>query len=94
MVARAFRARMLILAASPLYQDAANNTTWEDAANAAAEVIDYKGGISGLASDGIEYYSPTITNAIGDGVNPAEILWRTNKDGGSNTQESQNFPPI
>lgn len=93
LVARAFRARMLILAASPLYQDAANNTTWEDAANAAAEVIDYKGGISGLASDGIEYYSPTITNAIGDGVNPAEILWRTNKDGGSNTQETQNFPP-
>ena len=79
--------------ASPLFEDAANAATWADAANAAAAVIDYKGGISGLASDGVEYYSPTIVNTIQDGANPNEILWRGNKGSGDNDQESQNFPP-
>ena len=92
-IARAFRARTAILAASPLFEDAANAATWADAANAAAAVIDYKGGISGLASDGVEYYSPTIVNTIQDGANPNEILWRGNKGSGDNDQESQNFPP-
>lgn len=92
-IARAFRARTAILAASPLFEDAANAATWTDAANAAAAVIDYKGGVSGLASDGVEYYSPAIVNTIQDGANPNEILWRGNKGGGDNDQESQNFPP-
>ena len=93
LIAQAFRARLAILAASPLYEDASNTADWAAAADAAAKVIDYKGGISSLDPDGIEYYSPAITNALGDGVNPAEILWRTNKDGGSNSQETENFPP-
>lgn len=92
-IARAFRARTAILAASPLFEDAANTATWADAANAAAAVIDYKGGVSGLASDGVEYYSPAIVNTIQDGANPNEILWRGNKGSGDNDQESQNFPP-
>lgn len=93
LIARAYRTRMYILAASPLYQDATNKVTWENAADAAAEVIDYKGGVAGLASDGIEYYSSTIVNSAQDGVNPNEILWRENRSSGDNTQESQNFPP-
>ncbi len=92
-IARAFRARTATLAASPLFEDASNTATWADAANAAAAVLDYKGGVSGLASDGIEYYSPGIVNSIKDGANPNEILWRGNKGGGDNDQESQNFPP-
>lgn len=92
-IARAFRARTALLAASPLYEDASNAATWSDAANAAAAVIDYKGGVSGLASDGVEYYSPAIVNSIQDGANPKEILWRVNKGSGDNDQESQNFPP-
>lgn len=92
-IARAFRTRTAILAASPVFQDASNMATWADAANAAAAVIDYKGGLSGLAADGVEYYSPTIVNSIQDGANPKEILWRANKASGDNDQESQNFPP-
>ena len=92
-IARAFRTRTAVLAASPCFEDAANAATWADAANAAAAVIDYKGGLSGLASDGVEYYSPTIVNTIQDGANPNEILWRGNKGSGDNDQESQNFPP-
>ena len=92
-IARAFRTRTAVLAASPFFEDASNAATWADAANAAAAVIDYKGGLSGLASDGVEYYSPTIINTIKDGANPNEILWRGNKGSGDNDQESQNFPP-
>lgn len=92
-IARAFRTRTAILAASPLFEDAANVSTWADAANAAAAVIDYKGGVSGLANDGVEYYSPTIVSNIMDGANPKEILWRGNKGSGDRDQESQNFPP-
>lgn len=93
LIASAFRTRMLVLAASPLYQDAANLSTWADAADAAASVLDYKGGIAGIADDGLEYYSSSIVNTAQDGVNPKEILWRENRSSGDNTQESQNFPP-
>lgn len=93
LIARAYRTRMYILAASPLYQDGTNKITWANAADAAAEVIDYKGGVSALASDGIEYYSPSIVNTAQDGANPNEILWRENRSSSNNTQESQNFPP-
>lgn len=93
LIARAYRTRIAMLAASPAFQDVSNSATWEDAANAAADVIDYKGGISGLASDGVEYYTASIVNSASDGVNPNEILWRENRTSGDNTQESQNFPP-
>ncbi|MDL2291798.1 RagB/SusD family nutrient uptake outer membrane protein [Bacteroides sp. OttesenSCG-928-F21] len=92
-ISRAYRTRVALLAASPLFQDASNTTTWADAANAAAVVLDYKGGISGLAANGVEYYSAAIVNTVSDGINPSEILWRANKSSGDNTQESQNFPP-
>ena len=41
LIAKAFRARTALLAASPLYQDASNDASWADAANAAADVLDY-----------------------------------------------------
>lgn len=93
LIARAYRTRLTMLAASPAFQDASNTTTWEDAAYAAADVLNYKGGISGLASDGVEYYSKAVVDVAADGVNPNEILWRENRTSGDNTQESANFPP-
>ena len=93
-IARAFRARTALLAASPLFQDASNTTTWEDAANAAAEVLDYNGGLGGLAENGVTYYSADITKSIKDGINPKEILWRENYTGdASDSWESDHFPP-
>lgn len=92
-VARAYWARTSILAASPIFQAPSNTVTWADAANAAAAVIDYKRGISGIAADGLEYYSANIVNSVANGTNPNEILWRGNKGSGDNDQESQNFPP-
>lgn len=93
LIARAYRTRAALLAASPVFQDASNSATWAEAANAAAAVLDYNDGLTGMASDGVEYYSPTIVSSLQDGINPKEILWRENRTSGDNTQESQNFPP-
>jgi len=92
LIARSYRARTALLAASPAFQDASNTTTWADAANAAAEVINYNGGIGGIAEDGVEYYDPKIADKLEGGVNPKEIVWRQNV-ASENTQESNNFPP-
>lgn len=93
LIARSYLARTMLLAASPLYQDAANTSNWEDAANAAATVLDYNNGIAGIASNGIEYYSADVVAEIKDGINPAEIIWRENVSTSNYEQESTNFPP-
>ena len=93
LIARAYRVRTAMLAASPAFQDGTTTTTWADAAKAAANVIDHNGGIAGLAADGVEYYVGTIADAVKDGINPKEILWRENISSGDNGQESNNFPP-
>lgn len=92
LIARAYRTRLLILAASPAFQDASNPTTWADAAQAAADVLAYNGGLNGLASNGVEYYSATIADATKDGINPDEIIWRENVSS-SSSQETNFFPP-
>jgi starch-binding outer membrane protein, SusD/RagB family len=55
-IAKAIRAKAALLAASPAYASA-NTTTWADAANYAGELISLKGGISGLASNGLTWFS-------------------------------------
>ena len=45
LIARAYRARTALLAASPLYQDASNLVTWADAADAAFLLKPAEGGI-------------------------------------------------
>ena len=94
LIARSFRARVAILAASPAFQDASNTATWADAADYAADIIDYKGGISGLDPNGITYYANTTEiDALKEGINPKEIIWRENLSTNNSDQESQNFPP-
>ena len=86
----AFRSKLLLLAASPAFNEGA---TWEDAANAAAKVIDYAGGITALDPKGLTYYNniDEIKN-LKEGSNPAEIIWRGNyRD--ERDEESNNFPP-
>ena len=94
LIAKSFRSKVSLLAASPAFQDATNTTTWEMAANDAAEVLDYIGGVNGLAATGVTYYTnkEEIDN-LSEGSNPAEIIWRTNISTGNTTQEEQNFPP-
>lgn len=95
LILRAIKARTLLLAASPAFQDVSqNNVTWAQAADAAAEVIDYVGGPSGLAANGLTYYAnkDEIAN-IKEGANPAEIIWRTSKNDSEISDEQNNFPP-
>lgn len=91
-IARAIRAQAALLAASPAFSQG-NTTTWADAANYAAEIIDVNNGIAGLAPNGVTWYSNAENNNIGGGVNPAEILWRTSVAGVSSNLEADNFPP-
>lgn len=92
-IVRAIRAQAALMAASPAFSSG-NSTTWQDAANYAAEVIDLNGGVAGLAADGETWFANTAQiNAVGGGVNPPEILWRTDIGGPSNNLEDQNYPP-
>jgi hypothetical protein len=91
-IAQVVRAQAALLAASPAFS-AGNTTTWEDAAKYAGELLNLNGGVSGIASNGLNWYSDVNElKAMGAGVNPPEILWRGDI-GDSNGLESDNFPP-
>ncbi|MFV0505728.1 MAG: RagB/SusD family nutrient uptake outer membrane protein [Bacteroidales bacterium] len=93
-IAKAFKSKTSLLAASPAFQHSSNSATWEDAAVYAKEVLDYVGGISGLAANGMSYFTNTAEiDNLQDGIDPAEILWRQNVSPTNSDQESANFPP-
>lgn len=92
-IVRAIRAQAALMAASPAFSGG-NTTTWIDAANYAAEVIDLNNGVGGLDPDGETWFANTAQiNSLGGGVNPPEILWRTDLGGPANNLEEQNYPP-
>lgn len=88
----AIRSRLLLMAASPAFE--ASATTWAEAADASADVLDAIGGVSGLAANGATYYcNTTEIDKLAEGINPAEILWRGNREENVRSQESDHFPP-
>jgi len=99
LIAKTYRARTALLAASPAFQDSSNPVTWANAADYAAALIDYKGGVNSLPSNGVTYYANTSEiDGLKEGNNPPEMIWRENliTDNGNNAtyiQESQNYPP-
>ncbi|MGO4877854.1 RagB/SusD family nutrient uptake outer membrane protein [Pedobacter psychrotolerans] len=94
LIARSFRARAALLAASPAFQNSANTSTWADAAEYAGRVIDYKGGANALPANGGTYYANNSeVDGLGGGSNPSEIIWRENIITNDGTQEGQHFPP-
>jgi len=94
LIARSFRTRAALLAASPAFQNSANTTTWADAAEYAGRVIDYKGGANALPANGGTYYANNSeVDGLGGGSNPSEIIWRENIITNDGTQEGQHFPP-
>ena len=93
-IAKAIRAKGALMAASPAYVGG-STTTWANAADAAAAVIDLNGGLNGLAANGLTWYAGGSGNQIdglGSGANPAEILWRTSI-GQNSDLEADHFPP-
>ncbi len=92
-IIRAVKAQAALLAASPAFSEG-TTTTWADAANYAAEVIDLNGGIGGIDPDGVTWYdNRNIIDGLGAGANPKEILWRNNVSGSESDLEANNFPP-
>jgi hypothetical protein len=93
-IVKGIRAKVALLAASPAF-NRGTSVSWAEAADAAGEVLDLIGGVSGMASNGGYWYSRNNSGEIDNiasGNNPAEILWRTNVDA-SNELESDNYPP-
>ena len=94
LIARSFRARTALLAASPAFQHASNSATWANAADNAAAVIDYKGGVNALPANGGTFYANNSEiDALSGGNNPPEMIWRENVLTGNSDQEAQHFPP-
>jgi starch-binding outer membrane protein, SusD/RagB family len=93
-IVKGIRAQVLLLAASPAFSQG-SSVTWADAANAAGEVLDLIGGVSGMASNGGYWYAKknaTEISGLSAGNNPKEVLWRTNV-GDSKDLETNNYPP-
>ena len=94
LIVESFRSRLLLLAASPAYQNADNKVTWEQAADAAAPVVDYAMGPDGLSPTGETYYTNTAEIAnIKEASNPDEIIWRDNLATNNTSEEDNNYPP-
>lgn len=94
LIAKSFRVRTALLAASPAFQHSSNSVTWEQVANAAAEIISYKGGANALPANGFTFYDNRgEIDAVTNGDNPSEIIWRENRQTTNSDRESQNFPP-
>ncbi|WP_343532855.1 RagB/SusD family nutrient uptake outer membrane protein [Pedobacter sp.] len=94
LIAKAFRARTALLAASPAFTNVSNTAAWANAAEYAGRVIDYKGGVGALPSTGVTYYANTSEiDGLGNGANTPETIWRDNLATGDSGQESQHFPP-
>jgi len=93
-IVKGIRAKVSLLAASPAFNKG-TSVTWTNAADDAAAVLDLIGGVSGMASNGGYWYAQKNSNEINglaSGINPKEVLWRTNVSN-TNNLESDNFPP-
>jgi len=94
LIAKSFRSRTALLAASPAFQHSSNSSSsWDTAANRAAEIIRYKGGANALPATGYRFYDERVEiDALAEGSNPSEIIWREIRRSNT-TRESENFPP-
>ncbi len=94
--AKAIKARLALLAASPAFNPNNDAALWENAANFTAELLNEIGGISGMDPQGHVFYLKEQVDAAdltsGDKQDLQEILWRrpiyTDND-----REQDNFPP-
>jgi hypothetical protein len=94
-IVKGIRAQVSLLAASPAFSQG-TTVTWTNAADNAAIVLDLIGGVSGLANNGGYWYAQKNSseiNNIANGVNPKEILWRSDISKNSSDLEKDNYPP-
>lgn len=91
-IAQVVRAQAALLAASPAFSSG-STTAWESAAKYAGELLNLNGGIAGIDPNGLNWYNNAAElSSLGGGVNPKEVIWRSDI-AESNALESDNFPP-
>lgn len=94
LIAKSFRARVALLAASPAFQHSSNTTNWDSVAKFAAQVITYKGGVNQLPANGWTYFENAAEiDGLSNGGNPPEMIWRDNRGNNTSDQEDLHFPP-
>ncbi|MBO9562636.1 MAG: RagB/SusD family nutrient uptake outer membrane protein [Niastella sp.] len=94
LIAKSFRARAALLAASPAFQHGSNTATWANAADFAAAIINYKGGVNALPANGGTYFANNSEiDGLSNGNNPPEMIWRENILTGNSDFEAQHYPP-
>lgn len=84
-IVKALKARLALFAASPSFLN--DQAYYNMAANYSSEVLNTIGGVSGLVSEGIEFYTTD------EGRNSGEMLWRGSIQGNSSAIEQAAFPP-
>lgn len=91
-IAKAFRAKAALLAASPAFSDG-KTTLWEDAANYNAELLNMIGKVEGMDKKGFTWYTnASEIAALGAGECPKEILWREGLETNAYGLEKAQFP--
>ena len=90
-IARAVLAQAALMAASPAFADG-SGVTYEQAAKYAKNVLDLNGGVSGIDTDGLEWYADPNMKDLEGGDCPKEVMWRTEKSN-NNDLEADNYPP-
>ncbi len=92
-IAKAVRAQVAALAASPAFLDGSENT-WQYAAESAGAVLELNNGLAGLNdSKAVTWYADQSTiNNLSQGANPNDIIWRTTV-GNNRSLESEHYPP-
>lgn len=90
-IARAVLAQATLMAASPAFASG-SGVTYEQAAQYAKAVLDLNGGISGIDTNGLEWYADPNMNDLTVAQCPKEVLWRTEKSE-NNDLETKYYPP-
>lgn len=84
-IAKALKARVALFAASPAFLNDPNY--YNMAASNAGELLNTIGGVTGLASNGVDYYVSYDEN------NSEEMIWRGSIQGTTSGIEKRMFPP-
>ena len=87
--ALALKARTLLYAASPAYNQAGDIQLWEEAAIAAGDAIRAIGGLQNLAP----YENYHFTQLNNQAFQIRDIFFRGNVQGGNRAYENRNYPP-
>ena len=90
-IARAVLAQATLMAASPAFAGG-SGVTYEQAAKYAKAVLDLNGGISGIDTNGLEWYADPNMKDLKAAECPKEVLWRTEKSE-NNDLETKYYPP-